>query len=248
MEQRLLIGLNNLWTDPATMHAPELDSRRAIDVLTKIDDLLSWQRKSETERDERFVELGEYLCEVRAGRYWRIENLHSFDEFLEKIFPQSRRKAYYLVAIHEQLPKPIRRELGDVGWSKGKELVKVLRHDGEQFDSATWLHSAKNLSKDDFRLAVERHITGKNVEPWDLIYFKLGKSQLPIVEDALEKASLMLGVHRSRGYCLEMICADFLAGVSLEEPNPANLVTAIGRLLQILDQPTRTRIIHDLIG
>ncbi len=35
----------------------------------------------------RFVELGQYLCEVRAGQYWRLENLKSFDEFLEKRFP-----------------------------------------------------------------------------------------------------------------------------------------------------------------
>src|SRR6516164_11349287 len=36
------------------------------------------------------------LCEVRAGQYWRVENLKSFDEFLERRFPESRRKAYYL--------------------------------------------------------------------------------------------------------------------------------------------------------
>jgi hypothetical protein len=34
---------------------------------------------------------------------------------------------------------------------------------------------------------------------------------------------LMLGSDKSRGYCLEMICADFLAGAALEtgrsEPN-----------------------------
>ena len=29
----------------------------------------------------------------------------------------------------------------------------------------------------------------------------------------------MLGSDKSRGYCLEMICADFLAGVSLETGN-----------------------------
>jgi len=40
----------------------------------------------------RFVELGEYLCEVRAKQYWRVENLKSFDEFLEKRFADSRRK------------------------------------------------------------------------------------------------------------------------------------------------------------
>ena len=47
----------------------------------------------------RFVELGEYVCEVRAKRYWRLEQLKSFDEFLEKRFADSRRIAYYPMAI-----------------------------------------------------------------------------------------------------------------------------------------------------
>jgi hypothetical protein len=81
--------------------------RRALVVLGKIDEILSWEQAKEHERDERFVELGEYLCEVRAGQYWRLENLKSFDEFLEKRFPESRRKAHYLMAIHENLtPHP----------------------------------------------------------------------------------------------------------------------------------------------
>jgi hypothetical protein len=50
--------------------------------------------------------------------------------------------------------------------------------------------------------------------------FKVYKSQLPVVEKALETAGLMLGTDKSRGYCLEMICADFLAGAKLEEPCP----------------------------
>jgi hypothetical protein len=37
-----------------------------------------------------------------------------------------------------------------------------------------------------------------------------------VIEQALETAALMLGNDKSRGYCLEMICADFLAGASLE--------------------------------
>jgi hypothetical protein len=60
-------------------------------VLGKIDEILAWEQKRERERDVRFVELGRYLCEVRAGEYWRIDNLHSFDEFLERKFPESRR-------------------------------------------------------------------------------------------------------------------------------------------------------------
>ncbi len=43
-------------------------------------------------------------CEVRAGQYWRVEKLASFDDFLERRFPESRRKAYYLMSIHEHLP------------------------------------------------------------------------------------------------------------------------------------------------
>jgi hypothetical protein len=46
------------------------------------------------------------------------------------------------------------------------------------------------------------------------------KSQLPVIEQALETAGLMLGSSKSRGYCLEMICADFLAGASFRENQP----------------------------
>jgi hypothetical protein len=82
---------------------PKLNRKRALFVLTKIDEILAWERRSEAERDTRFVELGRYLCEVRAGQYWRLEKLKSFDEFLARRFPESRRKAYYLMSIREQL-------------------------------------------------------------------------------------------------------------------------------------------------
>jgi hypothetical protein len=39
-----------------------------------------------------------------------------------------------------------------------------------------------------------------------------------VVEKALEIVGLMLGTDKSRGYCLEMICADFLAGANPPEP------------------------------
>ena len=159
---------------------PKLNPKRARFVLTKIDEILAWEQRKEAERDTRFVELGRYLCEVRAGQYWRLENLKSFDEFLERRFPESRRKAYYLMSIHEHLPPQARKELKEVGWVKGLELAKLARRrDGQEFDCATWLHKA--------------------------------------IEQALETAALMLGTDKSRGYCLEMICADFLAGARLED-------------------------------
>ena len=106
----------------------------------------AWERRSEAERDTHFVELGRYLCEVRAGQYWRVENLKSFDEFLTTRFPESRRKAYYLMSIHEHLPPQARRELKEVGWAKGLELAKVARRDGQEFDCATWLAQCRSIS------------------------------------------------------------------------------------------------------
>jgi hypothetical protein len=35
--------------------------KRALFVLTKIDEILSWERQKETERDTRFVDPGKYL-------------------------------------------------------------------------------------------------------------------------------------------------------------------------------------------
>jgi hypothetical protein len=55
------------------------------------------------------------LCEARAKQYWRLDNLKSFDEFLEKRFADSRRKAYYLIAIHEKLARIPKHELQLVG-------------------------------------------------------------------------------------------------------------------------------------
>ena len=213
-----MIGLTSLWIDGRTLVSPELNRRRALIVLGKIDEILSWEQSKEHERDERFVELGQHLCEVRAGQYWRLENLKSFDEFLEKRFPESRRKAYYLLAIHEHLTRIPKQQLREVGWTKARELVKVARRDGMLFDCAPWVHKAKELPKEDFKREVERYLTGKETEPWEIMYFKVYKSQLPVVERALEIAALMLGSDKSRGYLLEMVCADFLAGADLQNP------------------------------
>jgi hypothetical protein len=65
----------------------------------------------------------------------------------------------------------------------------------------------------------------------EIVYFKLYKTQIPVVEKAIETAALMLGSDKSRGYCLEMICADFVAGLPgpvdfkaiLNLPRPLNM-------------------------
>jgi len=124
------------------------------------------------------------------------------------------------MSIRENLPPQARKELEKLGWAKGIELAKVARRDKQQFDCATWLHKTRELSKEDFQQAVERELTGKIKEPWEIVYFKLFESQIPVVDRAIETAGLMLGSDRSRGYCLEMICADFLAGANPTTKSP----------------------------
>ena len=225
----------------------KLNPRRASFVLAKIDEILAWERRTEADKDTRFVELGRYLCEVRAGQYWRVEKLRSFDDFLERRFPESRRKAYYLMSIHEHLPAPVKRELKQVGWTKGLELAKLARRrDGQEFDCATWLHKARELPKEEFRREVEKELTGRDTEPSEIVYFKLYKSQIPVVDQAIETAALMLGTDKSRGYCLEMICADFLAGANLDGTNPELLLQSQRRFFKFLGHEQQKRFITEV--
>jgi len=211
-------------------------------VLSRIDELLAQEKGLDQQRDVRFVELGEYLCEFRARQHWRLENFSSFDAFLESRFPGSRRKAYYLMAIHEHLPAKMKPSLKAVGWSKAVELMRVARSDGEKFACATWLHMAQSLPKEQFKEEVDRYLSRESSE---IIYFKLYKSQMPVIEQSLEMASRLLGSDKPRGYCLELICADFLAGASLDH-DLHTLLVSVSRLVQLLPEPQQLEFLHHL--
>src|SRR6202521_2516465 len=245
-ERATLIGLTCLTNNGRPLVAPKLNRRRAVFVLSKIDEILAWEKATDRERDSKFVELGRYLCEVRAGQYWRGDNVRSFDEFLERKFPESRRKAYYLMAIHEHLTPIRKRELELIGWTKARELAKVARRDRQGFDCAPWVHKANTMPREEFKREVDRYLTGKDTEPWEILYFKAYKSQLPVIEQALETAALMLGSDKSRGYCLEMICADFLAGVSLEAGSQDSLLPCLTRLVVGLPKPQRKQLLEEV--
>jgi len=60
------------------------------------------------------------------------------------------------------------------------------------------------------------------------------KKIVPVIEKAIETAALMLGSDRSRGYCLEMICADFLAGANLDNGDPGTLLFSMTRFFKFL--------------
>jgi hypothetical protein len=90
------------------------------------------------------------------------------------------------------------------------------------------------MPKEDFKKEVEKELTGRETEPWEIVHFTLYQSQMPVVEKAIETAALMLGSDHSRGYCLEMICADFLAGANLDNGDPQTLLFSMTRFFKFL--------------
>ena len=85
---------------------------------------------------------------------------------------------------------------------------------------------------DQFQRAVDKHLTGKDTEPTEIIDFKLYQSQVPVIEQAIETAALMLGTYKSRGDCLEMICADFFVRRTPKASSRASVLRR-GRLFWI---------------
>ena len=83
--------------------SPKLNRKRALFVLTKIDEILAWEKQKDAERDTRFVELGRYLCEVRAGQYWRLEKLRFVRRFSGATVPGIEKEGV-LPDVHPRAP------------------------------------------------------------------------------------------------------------------------------------------------
>jgi hypothetical protein len=58
----------------------------------------------------------------------------------------------------------------------------------------------------------------------------------------------MLGSDNSRGYCLEMVCADFLAGASMDSNNPETLLRSMSRYVKFLPGPQQKTFLSEVTG
>ena len=81
---------------------------------------------------------------------------------------------------------------------------------------------------------------------WEIVYFKFYKSQIPVIDRAFETAALMLGSHKSRSYCLDMICADFLAGANLDNRDPETLLFSATRFFRFLTEEQKQVLLKNL--
>ena len=103
------------------------------------------------------------------------------------------------------------------------------------------MHIANERTKEELKEEVYKYFTGQDYEPYEMVYFKLYESQLPTVERALYVASRMAGTEKSRGYCLELVCADFLAGRT-EESTAEETLLLIQRLVSLLPEEYHARL------
>jgi hypothetical protein len=69
-----------------------------------------------------------------------------------------------------------------------------------------------------------------------------------VIEQALETAALMLDNDESRGYMLEMISADFLAGANIETENSNALILSLERLFGLLLQQKQQEFLSKVSG
>ncbi len=64
------------------------------------------------------------------------------------------------MSIHDHLPPQARKDLKEIGWTKGRELAELAelaRRDGQRFDCAPWVHKAREMPREEFRREVEKY-------------------------------------------------------------------------------------------
>jgi hypothetical protein len=127
-------------------------------------------------------------------------------------------------------------------------LAKVARRDGQGFDLCN-LAAQSALNAQGLVQAGSgegtKELTGRETEPWEIIYFKLYKTLIPVIEQAVKTAALMLGTDKSRD-CLEMICADFLAGANLENEDPTTRLQSMSRFFKFLPGEQGQAFLHEM--
>jgi len=173
--------------------------------------------KDATSKAERAgIRLGRLLAQLHDHKYYLECGCDSEEDYIHKVFPQSRAQYYKLLTIGSALASYPVHQLEEYGISKCQDLVRIQRHSGGVIPENWFLH-AKADDRDTFRRRVREHVTGKALpagpeEEYQVIHFKIHGDDIMIINEALRIAALESGSAKSDGYNLKNICADFLAG------------------------------------
>ena len=187
----------------------------AISPRNKAEELYEQVLSLKAEIEVRWFELGKILQEIFEGRHYIDLGYTKWKDFCEVALGplelRWRTADYLRTTVMKCKEVGIKKEIaGQIGWSKLKEIVPVVTEKNKE----EWVKKAKKkgvtvqILNALVRVA-QGKITEKEAEKLpSKLFFSLYEEQLENVERTLELAGRMTGSN-SRGYQLEMVCADF---------------------------------------
>jgi hypothetical protein len=97
--------------------------------------------------EEGYFQLAALLHKVWNGLLYQKWGFKTFDQFVEDELGFKKRKAQYLISIHQYVEKTItddkvRAQLVEVGWTKVKELVGVI----DDSNAEKWIENARKMN------------------------------------------------------------------------------------------------------
>lgn len=171
----------------------------------------------------------------------------SFDNYAQEELNLHPRKAKYLRRIWFRLEvelaglnQDVKKEILSLGWTKVRELVRVLtmQNATEWVDRAKsenyatlcvsiqkYLYSLENAQQEATLQGTPQSPVDPGLPPREKYIHKhlaFGESQAPVIEAALQKASI-LGASTSDNHLFTLICTDFLASNNIGSGTEARL-------------------------
>ncbi len=212
-----IVGETEIVDEGEGPESSEKDAEEASRLLQKAISI-------KNEIEGKFWEMGFILNGIFRNQYYVDYGYHDWKDFCNEVLEMRWRTATYLRDIYVKFTSlGVRGEdCVGVGWGKLKELLPIVTKENVKY----WLDEAKAKKVSVAVLnARVRHALGRITKeqseklPQQLV-FRLYEAQLENVERAMELARRMTG-SESRGYHLEMICAEFRATYeAVEEDHP----------------------------
>jgi hypothetical protein len=186
-------------------------AQEALELVAKLTD----------ETEVTFFKLGGVLSVIQQNEWFKPAH-PTFKDFVETVHGMSHSKAAYLVSIYNHLAeaKIPWSKVKHIGWSKLKEIVKVVTADtldkwvaiAEQQSTKALIEIVKaELNKDK-----PKELPDESAKTTVTKSFKLHADQVSTIDVALEKAKTDTGT-TADGAALEFICTEFSSGMTLKQ-------------------------------
>lgn len=224
--QRLVYLSRDPILEASMQELIQVDKKEAKEVLLEVDTLLQTAEQAVEQAGSCFIDLSFLLLKVKRGAYWTERGYHSEQEYIDKVFPQSRAQYYTFIRFGTHLSGYARPLLKKWGRSKCEDLVRLHVHFKGEIPEQ-WFQALDEDNKDTFRRRVRAYLDAledkekkavpeRSGEPSDkpetedtFITFKIFGNAIHTVNMALDTMKKIMGTDKSLGYLLENICANF---------------------------------------